>query len=168
MGGLSIVNTIRRRTSAGSDSDNPEGFSLFRTEAFEDSYQGVEIWLPIALQWRLVEERRRLARAREEDRRVSTLERLRADQDATRPVVARAAQSPAGPDDQLSFIKQFERGVARRDRKRRHPVLKAEEVLRVLAKTATVRNRDEHKRELELMERVKSLGALNPRGAEAR
>ncbi|MDR6861439.1 AAA family ATPase [Variovorax guangxiensis] len=133
---------------------------MYRTEASEDSYQGVELLLPIALQWRLVEERRRLARAREEDRRVSTPERLRADRDATRPAVARTAQLPAGPDDQLSFIKQFERGVARRERKRRHPVLKAEEVLRVLAKTATVRNRDEHKRELELMEKVKSLGAL--------
>ena len=154
------MNTIRRRTSAGGDSDNPEGFALYRTEAFEDSYQGVEILLPIALQWRLLEERRRLARAREEDRRVPTLERLRADREATRAAVARTAQLPAGPDDQLSFIKQFERGVARRDRTRRHPVLKAEEVLRVLAKTATVRNRDEHKRELELMERVKSLGAL--------
>ena len=160
MGGPSIVNTIRRRTPAGSDSDIPEGFSLYRTEASEDSYQGVEILLPIALQWRLVEERRRLARAREEDRRVSTLERLRADRDGTRAAVPRAAQLHAGLDDRLSFIKQFEHGVARRDRKRRHPVLRAEEVLRVLAKTATVRSKDEQRRELELMEKVKSLGAL--------
>lgn len=154
------MNTMRRGTAVGNDSDEPEGFSLYRTEASQDSYQGVEILLPIALQWRLVEERRALARTREEERRVLSLERLRAERDVTRPSAAMATHIPAGPEGQLSFTKQFERGVARRDRKRRHPVLKAEEVLRVFAKTATVRNRDEHKRELELMEKVKSLGAL--------
>lgn len=154
------MNANRRRTSAGADSDDPEGFSLYRTEAFEDSHQGVEILLPIALQWRLVEERRALARAREEERNAAGLARLLAARDATRAPSTNVAHSPAGSEDRLSFIKRFERGVARRDRKRHHPVLKAEEVLRVLAKTATLRNKDEHKRELELMEKVKSLGAL--------
>ncbi|MBT2321898.1 AAA family ATPase [Variovorax paradoxus] len=133
---------------------------MYRTEASQDSFQVVEILLPIALQWRLVEERRALARSREEERRVSALERLRTDRDATRAAVGPAPHSPQGPEGQLAFIKQFERGVAHRDRRRRHPVLKADEVLRVLAKTATVRNRDEYKRELELMEKVKFSGAL--------
>lgn len=154
------MSTIRRGADAGSDSDDPEGFSLYRTEVSQDSYKVVEILLPKALQWRLVEERRALARTRDEERRISSLERLRVERDAMRSPVAPAAHLPAGPDGRLAFIKQFERGVARRDRRRRHPVLKAEELLRVLAKTATVRNRDEYKREFELLEKVKSLGAL--------
>ena len=62
MGGPPIVNAIRHGTAG--DCDDFEGFSLYRAEATQDSYQGVEILLPTALQWRLVEERRALARTR--------------------------------------------------------------------------------------------------------
>lgn len=154
------MNTYRRRIAPGTNSDEPEGYAMYRTEASQDSYQGAEILLPIALQWRLVEERQLLARAREEERNTAAMARLLAGRDVSRAPAAPPAHLPTGPEDRVSFIKRFERGVARRDRKRLHPVLKAEEVLRVLDKTATVRNKDEHKRELELMEKVKSLGAL--------
>lgn len=168
--GLFIMNTLRRDAALGGESEDPEGFRLYRTEGSHDAYAGVEILLPITLCWRMVEERRTQMRLRGEERRAA-LERMqiRETSKATAASIARPVGELANP---LAFIRKFERGVAHRNRSRRHPVLQADEVLRVLAKIANVRNKDDQKREFELMEKIKALGALrdvaNPTAHPAR
>ncbi|MDM0065349.1 AAA family ATPase [Variovorax sp. J31P207] len=57
-------------------------------------------------------------------------------------------------------MKTFEHGVARRRRDRRHPVLRGEELFRVIASIATLRDKDYQKRELELTKKLELAGAL--------
>lgn len=153
------MNTLRRGTTLRGDPENPEGFSLFRIEAIHDACEGVEILLPIALCWHMFEERRDRARVRDEERCFTALERTR-EREALRSALTSAARPLGELENQLAFVEKFERGVVRRNRSRRHPVLRAEEVLRVIAKIAAGRNKEDQKRELELMEKVKALGAL--------
>ena len=133
-----------------------DGFALYRVEPSRDPFESVELLLPTSLRWRLLEERRLLAAARQEERRV---ERARWDgisSPASGPTVPRLSEE----ESRLQFIKEFERGVARRNPARRHPVLQANEILRVIAKIGTIRSKDDHKRELELADKLKGRGAL--------
>ena len=134
------------------------GFALYRTEPSQEAFESVELLLPTSLRWRLLEERRLLSQARAEERLLAAAEeRARWDRErVSRPIAPQLSEEEV----RLRFIKAFERGVARRDPARRHPVLEANEILRVVVKIGTVRNKDDHKRELELIEKVKGRGAL--------
>lgn len=149
-----------------SDPECPDGFALYRTEPSQEAYGGIEFLLPLGLRQRLLEERRSLAKLREESRLLAAYERG----PKREPITAMATRAASETDEE--FIKKFERGVARRNRARRHPVLTAKEVLRVVNKIATVRNKDDQKRELGLVDKLKGLGALrkiaNPAHSPAR
>ncbi|WP_088955065.1 AAA family ATPase [Variovorax sp. HW608] len=60
----------------------------------------------------------------------------------------------------IAFVTAFERGVLRRRRDRQHPVLRGEELLRVIGRIATLRDKDYQKRELELTKKLELAGAL--------
>jgi ATP-dependent Lon protease len=60
----------------------------------------------------------------------------------------------------IAFVTAFERGVLRRRRDRRHPVLRGEELLRVIGRISTLRDKDYQKRELELTRKLELVGAL--------
>lgn len=136
----------------------PAGFGLYRTRADHEVLNGIELLLPVEVRRQLLEERQALAnardRAREEER-----ERARQAAAETSNVATAPIARPTTRDDQ-AFTKIFERGVARRNPARRHPVLRAAEILRVLSKVSTTRNKDDYKRELELVDKLTGLGAL--------
>lgn len=132
--------------------------SSFRPYATETSYgqEAIELLLPVEVQRKLMEERRQRAMEREQARSDKSAAAMAA---VARP--APAAPPPSAPPlAEAAFIQAFERGVARRDRTRRHPVLSAREVLRVAARVGTMREKDYAKRDLELVEKIKVRGAL--------
>lgn len=131
----------------------PEAAS-FRPYATERSYgeDAIELLLPVELQRQLMEERRQRAMEREQSRGEKSA--------AAMAAVARPAPPPSAAQAEADFTQAFERGVARRDRTRRHPVLAAREVLRVAARVGTMREKDYAKRDLELIEKIKLRGAL--------
>ncbi len=63
-------------------------------------------------------------------------------------------------EDEVAFARIFERGVRGRDPTKRHPVLTSKEVLRVSRKIATLRDRENKKRELEALDNLIEKGAL--------
>lgn len=143
------------------DSSETSGYAMYRTEHAE-AFGGVAILLPTPLKNALHEERRNRAAAYEEERRAAE---ARASLD--RPTAYRATATPApsifaNPENAPSIIKAFELGVVRRNRTRSHPVLRGEELLRVAARVQTMRDKDYQKRELELLEKIKAMGALRP------
>ncbi|MDM0075747.1 AAA family ATPase [Variovorax sp. J2P1-59] len=117
----------------------------------------MEVLLPVPLAAELREEREQRANAIEAEYRVR--EERRREEAAARanPV----APSPiANSLDRVAFIRAFERGLAHYRRNRRHPVLQAEELLRVMERISTLRDKDNQKRELELTKRLERAGAL--------
>ena len=149
---------IAERSRGGKEA--PEGYSWHRIDMTrEGNYPYAEFLLPTEVedQWH---EDQRAAGAAE-------VERLALSRSAVTPDQAKVAFSPGSSaygskssSINEEFSKIFERGVARRNRARRHPVLKAKEVLRVLDRIGTVRNKEDRKREFEIMDRITSLGAL--------
>ncbi|CAN7394352.1 AAA family ATPase [Variovorax sp. LjRoot178] len=118
--------------------------------------KGVELLLPLALADELRqkrEERARIAQAALDAEENLRREDLRA---RTSPSASAAPPVP----NQVAFLKAFERGVARRRRDRHHPVLRGEELLRVIGRIATLRDKDYQKRELELTKKLELAGAL--------
>lgn len=133
------------------------GFSSYVLSPRSVSDSGLEVLLPVPLAAELREEREQRAIATEAEYRMR--EERRREEAATRanPV----APSPtASPLDRVAFIRAFERGSAHRRRNRRHPVLRAEELLRVMERTSTLRDKDYQKRELELTKKLERAGAL--------
>lgn len=138
---------------------------MYRTGA--EAYGGLAILLPTPVKNALLEERRNRAAAYEEERLAaearSNLDRPAAPRTAT-------AATPSvfvNPENAPSIIEAFELGVARRNRTRSHPVLRGEELIRVASRVLTMRDKDNQKRELDLLEKIKGMGALravaNPR-----
>jgi len=146
------MTSVRGNFSREQCSEEPAGFGLYRTRAAHEIPNGIEILLPLDVRSRLLEARRTLAIARE---KALEQERERAQQ-----LAATTSSARPMPHDEREFVKRFERGVARRNPAHRHPVLRASEIVRVVARISTTRNKDDHKRELELVERLKALGAL--------
>ncbi|MDM0065319.1 AAA family ATPase [Variovorax sp. J31P207] len=136
--------------------DLPAGFRLFSI-ARAHPEKAFELLLPLPLAHVLQEKREecvRIAQAAHEANEDLRREELRT---RTNP----PAQAPAAPmPNQLAFVKSFERGVARRRRDRRHPVLRGEELSRVIGRIATLRDKDCQKRELELTKKLELAGAL--------
>lgn len=125
------------------------------THAYPD--KAFELLLPVPLAHALQEKREecvRIAQAAHEAKEDLRREELRT---RTNP----PAQAPAAPvPNQVAFVKAFERGVARGRRDRLHPVLRGEELLRVIARIATLRDKDYQNRELELTKKLELAGAL--------
>ncbi|MEJ8814273.1 AAA family ATPase [Variovorax ureilyticus] len=140
------------RSSAGDEA--PEGYSWHRVEPLPGTYRYIELLLPSE-----VKEARLVAEVLESERLAASSVRVRTEEPKAAPSPTSAAQTPS-PQNAEKFIKIFEKGVARRNRARRHQVLEAREILRVLDRIGTVRNKDDRKREFELMDRVTALGAL--------
>ena len=136
------------------------GFSAYLPET-PCGESSIVLLLPEELRRELMEERRTRAFELQQQLRYNE-ERLRADglaaSNATRSQTA--SSSPRSAADERSFIKAFERGAARRNRARYHPVLTGQEILRVAARLATMREKDYAKRELDLVEKLKVRGAL--------
>lgn len=154
-----------QRFSAKSTS-RTELSSEFRPYLSEASYgeDGVELLLPAQLQRQLMDERRQKAIEREQARSERSAAAMAV---VSRPAAAAGApqSTPQGTsqgtlESESAFTQAFERGVARRDRRRHHPVLAAREVLRVAARVGTMREKDYAKRDLELIEKIKARGAL--------
>lgn len=156
-----MIAVTKSRSPGNQWSKDPLGFGLYRTRADHEVLDGIELLLPLDVRWELLEARQALARARnralEEER-----ERARQASAAAMTTVASvppATGRPVRRDDQ-AFTKVFEREVSRRNPARRHPVLRAAEVLRVIDKVSTTRNKDDYKRELEFIDKLTRLGAL--------
>lgn len=139
----------------------PEGYSWHRIDMTrEGNYRYAEFLLPTEVedQWH---EDQRAAGAAEVERLVMSKMAPQSDlaQAASSPTSsAYGSKSPSNNNEK--FVRIFERGVSRRNRTRRHPVLRAKEILRVLDRISTIRNKEDRKREFELMDRITSLGAL--------
>src|SRR5215469_2243890 len=131
----------------------PAGFALYRTETSLDS---LEIFLSTSLKHTLDEEKRARKIAREEARRIEQ-ERLAA---GGRRSAKEPESEKADAGGNAEMIAAFEAGVAQRDRRRRHQVLRGSELARVAAQIQTMRDNDYQKRDLQLVERLKGMGAL--------
>jgi ATP-dependent Lon protease len=141
------------RSSAGEEA--PEGYSWHKVEPLPGTYRYLELLVPTELR-----EAQRAAEALEAERLATTSVPVRTEPPYPASSPGSAAQAQRSSTDEEKFIKIFEKGLARRNRARRHPVLQAREVLRVLDRIKALRNKDDRKRELELMDRVTVLGAL--------
>ncbi|SCK31936.1 ATP-dependent Lon protease [Variovorax sp. HW608] len=136
--------------------DVPAGFRLSGI-ARPHPHRPFELLLPLALADELREKEQERARIAQAAREAE--EDLRREEFRTRSSPPAAA--PAAPvPNPIAFVTAFERGVLRRRRDRQHPVLRGEELLRVIGRIATLRDKDYQKRELELTKKLELAGAL--------
>lgn len=147
-GDREMLLTVNRKVAA------PAGFSLLR---MSDGSESLELWLPTGLTSDLIEEQRAFWLKRAEGQRLK-LERVRGDHLAVTSSPPR--QSTTTIDGDTAFIKAFDRGVSRRNRAKRHPVVTSKELVRVAVKVSSMRDRDYQRREREFLDKLKSKGAL--------
>jgi len=117
----------------------------------------VELLLPTALAEALREEERARTEALEAVYRASEEMRRSGTPVAAGPAASSAAGHPPSRDTLIAY---FERDIARRNPRRRHPVLRGEELFRVMARVSTLRDKENQKRELELLKKLEAAGPL--------
>lgn len=130
------------------------GYSMYKMDSAPWEGAIAEILLPIELKRILVEERqeRLAAKIREEGARIDR---------------ARNAAPPPAPQPSAgailqdgTFAKVFEHGIARRNKRKQHPVVSAREVLRVADLVARCRDKEQAKRDSLLLDKIKASGPL--------
>jgi ATP-dependent Lon protease len=132
-------------------------FHGFSSYTVEHRYTGnVELLLPTPLVEAFRLEQQVRVTAAEAARQVKE-EEERSNQ---RSVGSAATASATLLPDRDSFVMAFERHVASRQTRRSHPVLRGDELYRVMARVSTLRDRDYQKRELELAKKLEKAGAL--------
>lgn len=143
-------------SAVGRTNAAPAGFSLLRM-SMSDGSESLELWLPTGLTSDLIEEQRAIWLKRAEEQRLK-LERVRLAQSSASSNAQQ--RSTAKVDDDAAFAKAFDRGVSQRNRARRHPVVTSKELVRVSGKVSSMRDRDYQRRERDLLDKLKSKGAL--------
>jgi ATP-dependent Lon protease len=131
------------------------GFTSFRFPAQNGFEQSVDLLLPTQLQWELLQ-----------GRMAETL----ADSKRKREIVEGAPPFPVRPTtsshpllsilSEPDFVQQFEGDVARRMSRLKHFVLGGSELLRVIDRIKTMKDKDYQRRELELVDRLRKAGPL--------
>jgi len=118
----------------------------------------LELLLPTALAQTLRKEQVARAGALEAACRASEeMRRSNAAPASAGPVAPAAAHGAANRE---MFIAYFERDVTRRNPRRRHPVLRGEELFRVMTRISTLRDKENQKREMELLKKLEAVGPL--------
>lgn len=130
----------------------------FYSYTIEHRYTGnVELLLPTSLVEALRLDQQLRAEAAEAERQEKEEKRLLGPQPA---VGSGSAPSSPAPPDRDAFVAAFERGLHSRAKRRSHPVLRGDELYRVMARVSTLRDRDYQKRELDLVKKLEKAGAL--------
>ena len=133
------------------------GFSSYTVE--HRTTGNVQLLLPILVVESLWRERLARTQAAEAEHRAN--EEARLNEQSSSSASLKVAPSPTTtPVDRNSFVTTFERGVHSRAKRRLHPVLRGDELFRVMARVSTLRDRDYQKRELDLVKKLETAGAL--------
>lgn len=118
----------------------------------------VELLLPTALAEALRAEQ--LARTEALEAAYRASEEMRRSSAAPAPASPAPPAAAHGVPNREMFIAYYERDVSRRNPRRRHPVLRGEELFRVMTRISTLRDKDNQKREMELLKKLEAVGPL--------